>query len=128
MEPGPYDGYWDRDRIEQVMNNLIGNAIKYSPPGGTVTVRTKHDDDFLLIGIRDEGIGIPEDEQRHLFERFYRGSAEGGNIKGLGLGLYVTQRIVDAHGGSVGLQSKQGEGSEFYFTLPLLPVPAALSH
>lgn len=127
MEDGTYEGHWDRDRIEQVMNNLIGNAVKYSPPEGTVAVSARHEDGFLRIGVRDQGIGIPEEEQKHLFERFFRGSAEGGNVKGLGLGLYVTQRIVDAHGGAVGVQSKPGHGSEFYFTLPLAEIPAALA-
>jgi signal transduction histidine kinase len=129
LDQGPFEGNWDRDRLEQVLNNLIGNAIKYSPAGGTVTLVTRHEDGMLLVGVRDEGVGISEEDQKHLFERFFRGDAEGGNVKGLGLGLYVTHRIVDAHGGEVHVRSKPGEGSEFYFSLPLLPqaVPAAAS-
>jgi signal transduction histidine kinase len=65
-------------------------------------------------------VGIPERDQRHLFDRFFRGSAENSDIKGLGLGLYVSQRIVEAHGGTIGATSVAGEGSEFFFTLPLL--------
>jgi signal transduction histidine kinase len=119
LDSGSFDGTWDRDRLEQVMNNLVGNAVKYSPDGGTVTISTRHEDGHLVVAVRDEGIGIAEEDQKHLFERFYRGRAEGGSVKGLGLGLYVTQRIVEAHGGNVGVRSRRGEGSEFYFSLPL---------
>jgi signal transduction histidine kinase len=114
-----YIGYWDRDRLEQVLNNLISNAIKYSPDGGTVTIGARQEDGRAVVFVRDEGIGIPEEDLEHLFERFYRGSNETQGIKGLGLGLYVTQRVVDAHGGEVRVTSTQGEGSEFSFTLPL---------
>jgi signal transduction histidine kinase len=119
LDTGSFEGTWDRDRLEQVMNNLVGNAVKYSPDGGTVTISTRHQDDHLIVGVRDEGIGIADEDQQHLFERFYRGKAEGGSVKGLGLGLYVTRRIVEAHGGSVGVRSRRGVGSEFYFSLPL---------
>jgi signal transduction histidine kinase len=76
--------------------------------------------------VQDQGIGIPEADQEQLFERFYRGRAEGGDVKGLGLGLYVTRRIVEAHGGTVGVESVPGRGSAFSFSLPLLPQSAAL--
>ncbi|GAC1443454.1 MAG: hypothetical protein NVSMB52_01880 [Chloroflexota bacterium] len=125
LDQGPFEGNWDRDRLEQVMNNLVGNAVKYSPQGGEVIVSTRHENGTLVVAIRDHGQGIPERDQQQLFERFFRGTAEGGDVKGLGLGLYVTRRIVEAHGGTIGVWSKQYEGSEFSFTLPL--VPAALS-
>ncbi|GAC1327054.1 MAG: hypothetical protein NVS2B16_01910 [Chloroflexota bacterium] len=112
-------GNWDHDRLEQVMNNLVGNAIKYSPEGGVITVSAHPAGDNVVIAVRDHGLGIPEADQEHLFERFFRGSAEGQDIKGMGLGLYVTKRIVEAHGGSISLQSTPGQGSEFRFTLPL---------
>ncbi|MGH2441566.1 MAG: ATP-binding protein [Chloroflexota bacterium] len=126
LDGGNLEGYWDRDRLEQVMNNLVGNAIKYSPPGGTVTLLTRREGGDVVVGVRDEGEGIPEEDQRHLFERFYRGNAEGGNITGLGLGLYVTQRIVEAHGGHVGVRSRVHEGSEFFFNLPAARSPAGI--
>lgn len=119
IEGGPYVGYWDRDRLEQVLNNLISNAIKYSPEGGTVTVGARQEGEQVVVFVRDEGIGIPQEDLDHLFERFFRGSNESQGIKGLGLGLYVTQRVVDAHGGEVRVRSTPGEGSEFSFTLPL---------
>ena len=120
----PFEGYWDRDRLEQVLNNLIGNAIKYSPEGGQITVTTEHDGSDLIVSVLDEGIGIAERDQEHLFERFYRGSIEGQSVKGLGLGLYVTRRIIEAHGGSISVTSRPGEGSAFTFSLPLLRTPA----
>jgi two-component system sensor histidine kinase VicK len=125
LDPGPAEGYWDHDRLEQVMNNLVSNAIKYSPDGGTITVGTRHDNGTIVVAVRDQGIGIPEEDQEHLFERFFRGKAEKADIKGLGLGLYVTRRIVEAHGGVIAVSSKPDEGSEFSFSLPLLPQPAA---
>ena len=125
LDRGVYEGSWDHDRLEQVMNNLVSNAIKYSPDGGTVTIATQHEDAHLIVKVRDQGIGIPLEDQERLFERFYRGSAEGQEVKGLGLGLYVTRRIVEAHGGTIAVRSKPGQGSEFSFTLPLQPVGVA---
>jgi signal transduction histidine kinase len=116
-------GVWDRDRLEQVLNNLIGNAIKYSPEGSEVTVSARREGDAVLITVRDQGIGISKEDQDRLFDRFYRASPERrGGATGLGLGLYVTRRVVEAHGGTVGVESEPGEGSTFYFTLPLTPV------
>jgi signal transduction histidine kinase len=127
MESGPSEGEWDRDRLEQVLNNLIGNAIKYSPNGGTVTVTLRHRGDQLEVAIRDQGVGIPVEDHQHLFERFYRGRAEGQEIKGLGLGLFVSKRIIEAHRGEIKVQSIPGQGSTFTFSLPLAPVPQALT-
>jgi signal transduction histidine kinase len=77
----------------------------------------------VLITVRDQGIGISKEDQDRLFDRFYRASPERrGGATGLGLGLYVTRRVVEAHGGTVGVESEPGEGSTFYFTLPLTPV------
>jgi signal transduction histidine kinase len=123
LDTGSFEGDWDRDRLEQVMNNLVGNAVKYSPDGGDIVISTRHQGDQLLVAVRDHGVGIPERDQQHLFDRFFRGSAENTDIKGLGLGLYVSQRIVEAHGGTIGATSVPGDGSEFFFTLPLHPEP-----
>lgn len=124
LDEGNFEGEWDRDRLEQVLNNLVGNAVKYSPHGGEVTVSTRHDNGHLVIAVRDQGVGIPESDRRHLFDRFFRGNAENTDIKGLGLGLYVSQRIVEAHGGTIAATSAPDQGSEFFFTLPLLSRPA----
>lgn len=116
-------GVWDRDRLEQVLNNLVGNAIKYSPEGGEVTVSARRENDAAVVTVRDQGIGISREDREQLFDRFYRASPENlGGATGLGLGLYVTRRVVEAHGGTVGVNSEPGVGSEFYFTLPLVPV------
>jgi len=126
LDYGSFEGFWDHDRLEQVMNNLVGNAVKYSPDGGEVTIVTRHEDDHLVVAVRDQGVGISEEDQKRLFQRFYRGEAEGHDIKGLGLGLYVTRRIVEAHGGTISVHSKPGQGSEFIFTLPLQRQPLTI--
>jgi signal transduction histidine kinase len=123
LDQEAFTGEWDRDRLEQVLNNLIGNAVKYSPPGGTITIGARRRHDSVVVAIRDQGIGISSEDQRHLFERFYRGNASGGSVTGLGLGLYVTRRIVEAHGGTIEVHSRPGEGSEFAFSLPLTAGP-----
>ncbi len=111
----------DAARIEQVVNNLVSNALKYSPVGKPVTVSIdgmKDNPDTLVVSVCDEGYGINEEEQKYIFDRFYRGSSRE-KVDGLGLGLYIAHRIVTQHGGRMWLNSKQGEGSTFYFTLPL---------
>jgi signal transduction histidine kinase len=123
LDSGNFEGDWDRDRLEQVMNNLVGNAVKYSPSGGEIVISTRHEANQLIVAVRDQGVGIPKADQQHLFDRFFRGSAENTDIKGMGLGLYVSQRIVEAHGGEIGATSVPGAGSEFFFTLPLHPEP-----
>lgn len=125
LDQGNFEGDWDRDRLEQVLNNLVGNAVKYSPAGGDITISTRHERDELVIAVQDHGVGIPEADQKQLFDRFFRGSAENTDVKGLGLGLYVSQRIVEAHGGTIRARSEQGVGSEFSFTLPLAPEAVA---
>jgi signal transduction histidine kinase len=113
---------WDRDRLEQVLNNLVSNAIKYSPEGGEIEVSAHRADGSAVVTVRDQGIGISQEDREKLFDRFYRASPEKrGGATGLGLGLYVTRRVVEAHGGTVGVTSEPGQGSEFYFTLPLVP-------
>jgi signal transduction histidine kinase len=126
MNTEDFTGEWDRDRLEQVLNNLLSNAVKYSPNGGEITVSVSRDTRWVTIGVRDQGMGIDEEHQRSLFERFYRAGAEQTDIQGLGLGLYVTRRIVDAHGGEITVTSTPGEGSEFTVRLPLAPVAVSV--
>jgi len=110
----------DADRIEQVLVNLLDNAIKYSRPGGTVTVSVETDQDrSALIQVRDEGIGIPAEDLPHIGQRFYRADkarsrADGGS----GLGLAIAQALVQAHGGRLWLESQEGQGALVMFTLP----------
>jgi signal transduction histidine kinase len=116
-------GSIDEDRIEQVMNNLISNAKKYSAPGIPVIVTVEHGqepDNTVIIAVRDEGRGIAEEEQEHIFDRFYRiRTHEHTRTDGLGLGLYIVREIVALHGGRIWLESSPGKGSTFYVSLPL---------
>ena len=112
----------DPRRIEQVLSNLIGNAIKYSPEGGAieVTIRAEHETHEALLSVRDQGIGIPPYEQAQIFERFARaGNAQAYGIRGAGLGLYLCRELVEAHGGRIWLESVEGQGSTFFVALPL---------
>jgi PAS domain S-box-containing protein len=113
----------DRDRLEQVLGNLLENAVKYSPDGSDVTVTVDDRGDMLLTAVCDRGIGIPADELSQVFERFHRGrQVSSTNYGGLGLGLYITKQIIERHGGSIWVESKEGHGTTFYFSLPATEV------
>lgn len=110
----------DQVRLERIMYNLVDNAIKYSPKGGEIKVLAKKDNNFLVIGVKDEGIGISRADQDKLFKPFQRLDDPAlGNIQGAGLGLVVCRRLVEAHGGKIWVESEYGKGSTFYFTVPL---------
>lgn len=111
----------DRDQIDQVLGNLVSNALKYTPEGGTIELEAlKSEDGMLSISVRDSGIGIPKKDIERIFERFYRvDKARSRNMGGTGLGLSIAREIVKAHGGSISLQSELNEGSKVTFTLPL---------
>jgi PAS domain S-box-containing protein len=114
----PLEG--DELRLEQVLQNLLGNAIKYSPDGGPVAVRVERCGTFARLSIRDQGIGIPPDALSQLFGRFYRAdNVDDRQFAGLGIGLYVVREIVEMHGGTVSVESREGQGSIFTITLPL---------
>lgn len=117
-EPLPVVG--EEHLIEQVLNNLLGNAAKYSPAGSSITVKVEGRAGEAIVSVADEGIGIAAEQQEHLFERFYR-SARGKNIApGLGLGLYISAGIIAAHGGRIWVDSEgNGKGATFSFALPL---------
>jgi len=110
----------DRDRLIQVVSNLVNNAIKYSPDGGMVTLSTRADAGFALVSVTDTGLGIPPDEIGHVFERFRRvRSGAAQSIPGTGLGLTIVKQIVEMHGGKIWVESAVGHGSAFHFTIPL---------
>ena len=112
----------DRDRLIQVVSNLVNNAVKYSPEGGTVTLSSRVEGRYALISVTDTGIGIPEDEIGHVFERFRRvRSGAAQSIPGTGLGLTIVKQIVEMHGGKIWVESALGHGSSFHFTIPLAP-------
>ncbi len=110
----------DELRLEQVLRNLIGNAVKYSPAGGPILVRIRRNDGQARVEVRDHGLGIPADAVPHLFQRFYRAKNIGSpTVGGLGVGLYVVKEIITRHGGTIDVRSIEGEGSTFTFCLPL---------
>jgi signal transduction histidine kinase len=103
------------------VGNLLSNAIKYSPEGGTVELAAKRSDSGVRVIVRDEGLGIPEDQQERIFTKFFRGDAGATGITGTGLGLAVSREIVEAHGGSIGFDSDPATGSTFWVELPEEP-------
>jgi signal transduction histidine kinase len=108
----------DPGRLEQVLNNLVSNAIKYSPAGGAISVLVEPGSGSIRLAVADEGVGIQEAEQDVIFEPFRRGRALERDVPGVGLGLYVSKRIVEAHGGQIRLTSRPGQGSTFEVVLP----------
>jgi PAS domain S-box-containing protein len=116
---GTAEAIGDRDRIEQVLVNLIDNAVKYSPEGGEVVVRTVPAAASVRVEVADQGIGIAPAEQEAVFEKFYRGDPQHLTVPGgTGLGLYICRELVQRMGGSIGVRSRPGEGSTFWFDLP----------
>ena len=109
----------DPDRLGQVISNLIRNAVKYSPDADHVDIRSKFQDGQIVVEIQDYGLGITEEDQKHVFERFFRSSAVTGAFPGLGLGLNISKRIIEGLGGKVAVQSTSGQGSTFIASVPL---------
>jgi PAS domain S-box-containing protein len=116
----------DRDRLEQVLGNLLENAVKYSPEGSEIFVDVQERGDQIVTSVCDRGIGIPNDELSQVFERFHRGrQVSSTNYGGLGLGLYIAKEIVDRHSGAISVESKEGSGTTFFFSLPAAPAVTA---
>ena len=109
----------DEMRIEQVIINFLTNAIKYSPGTSEVKINVKLENDRVYVGVRDYGIGIGPEQQKSVFEKFYRVEETSPHFQGLGIGLYISAEIIRRHGGEVGVSSTLGEGSEFHFSIPL---------
>lgn len=122
LQPGPLlfiNG--DRDKIGQVVNNFISNAIKYSPKGTTIELACKNLNDFVQVSIKDEGAGIEPADQPKLFDRFFRvDNAFTKTTAGFGLGLYLSAEIIHKHGGEVWVESEPGKGATFFFSLPAI--------
>jgi two-component system phosphate regulon sensor histidine kinase PhoR len=109
----------DPHRLRQVVENLVSNAIKFTPRGGAVTISASSDGQLAEIAVADTGIGIPAEDRGRLFERMFRAAeAERRHIQGTGLGLTIVKAIVDAHGGTITVDSDIGEGATFRVTLP----------
>jgi PAS domain S-box-containing protein len=111
----------DGTRLRQILTNLIGNAIKFTPEGGKIKLAVRRANGVARVEVRDSGPGIPPEQQQRIFEAFYRLSHSEKAPEGTGLGLAITQRLVELHGGTLGVESTPGSGSCFYFTLPIVP-------
>jgi PAS domain S-box-containing protein len=108
----------DQFKIDQVIVNLVNNAVKYAPESKQIIINVERMDKATRISVVDYGKGIPEDQQRQLFNRFFRGKEQADQVSGLGLGLYICSEIIRRHGGEIGVESELGKGSTFWFTLP----------
>ncbi|HEX6679597.1 MAG TPA: GAF domain-containing protein [Gaiellaceae bacterium] len=117
----PLDAEADRDKLRQILANLVDNAVKFSPNGGTVTVTARANGEVAEVRVVDEGIGIPEEDQRRIFTKFFRGEAMARDpaTGGTGLGLFIAHGLVSAMGGRMWVDSREGAGSSFAFELPL---------
>jgi signal transduction histidine kinase/PAS domain-containing protein len=108
--------FCDRDRLIQILENLVSNALKFTSSGGTVKILAAQDDEYIRFSVADTGRGIPEDEIAHIFDPYFRGRDQRGH--GLGLGLPIAKALVEGHGGRIWVESESGRGSVFHFTLP----------
>jgi len=122
----PVEMRFDRERIVQLMTNLVGNALKFTPAGGAVSVRIEEREDDVTVEVSDTGHGIPADELPRIFDRFYRGTNTGeARASGSGLGLAIVRSIVELHGGEIDLASEVGGGTQVRITLARGPVDDA---
>jgi signal transduction histidine kinase len=109
----------DRDKLKQVVLNLISNAINYNKPSGSIAVGAKQDPDELILYVRDTGQGIRQADLSHLFDKFYRSQTTEKAARGTGLGLAISKKIVEAHNGRIEVKSETGIGTTFFIHLPL---------
>ena len=112
-------GNWDAGRLERVLANVLGNAIKYSAAGRAIRVRVDQEDGMAVLAVQDQGIGIPAADLPHVFERFHRAGNVSGRTPGTGLGLASARQIVEQHGGMIMVESQEGAGSTVTIRLPL---------
>jgi len=117
-EPG-LQAFADAKRIEQVLVNFLNNAIKYAPASKEIRIKIEKLDGTAKISVTDHGPGIPADKVPHLFDRYFRVDSAGMQFSGLGLGLYISAEIIKKHDGEIGVDSEEGKGSTFWFTIPL---------
>jgi signal transduction histidine kinase len=109
----------DKERIRQVIVNLLTNAIKYSPNADEVGVNVVEESGQVIVAVSDKGVGIRKENLEKIFELYYREERQAANVQGLGLGLFICQEIVHRHGGKIWAENGPGEGSIFYFTVPV---------
>jgi signal transduction histidine kinase len=112
-------GEWDARRMGRVLTNLVDNAVKYSPAGGTVVVRVRREQANAVLEVEDSGIGVPAADVSRIFDRFQRGSNVEGRVEGTGIGLASARHFVESHGGTIEVESQEHAGSVFRIRLPL---------
>jgi len=110
----------DESHLIQVVSNLLSNAIKYSPEDSDIIVHVSNISNFIKFSVTDQGMGISEEEQSKIFERFYRVGEVQRHYPGMGIGLYICQQIIQNHGGTIWVESQKNTGSTFSFTLPFM--------
>ena len=120
MPASPLTTSADPDRLNQILSNLLYNALRYTPAGGNITLRAKHQDDYLLFTVKDDGEGIAQDDLPFVFDRFWQADkARAGRKHGnVGLGLAITKQLVEAHDGEIWVESVLGQGATFTIQLP----------
>lgn len=122
MEDGFPTVVADHDKMEQILINLTNNAIKYSPKGGTITLRGRYNDHTITMTVADQGMGIPKEHLSKVFERFHRvDNRDTREVGGTGIGLYLVKHLVEAHGGKIWVESEVGKGTNFIFNMPIAP-------
>ncbi len=110
----------DEEKIKLAINNLLNNAIRYTPPGGRVKIGLSYGIKEIGFRIQDSGVGIPKNQQKRVFSRFFRGSnITKMKTEGTGLGLFITKNIIESHRGKIWFESEENKGTTFYFTLPI---------
>jgi two-component system sensor histidine kinase KdpD len=109
----------DIERIAEVLNQLLDNAVKYSPPESAIRISAEGTDRLLCVAVADQGAGIDDFEQSLIFDKFYRGQNQRTSVQGTGMGLAIAKSIIEAHGGTIGVTSQLGHGSVFQFSLPV---------
>jgi two-component system phosphate regulon sensor histidine kinase PhoR len=110
----------DKERIRQVIINIVHNAVKFTPSGGKIVISTTLERDSVVIQVADTGMGISKEDLPHIFERFFKADRSRSS-SGTGLGLAIAKHTIQAHGGSIGVQSEEGKGSTFSLSIPLQP-------
>jgi signal transduction histidine kinase len=125
-ETGPGTDFWrgDERKFKQVVINLLSNAVKFTPPGGEVALRATLEDDALLVRVRDTGPGIEPGEQEAIFQEFHQAGVSSRRVEGTGLGLALSRRLVELHGGTLTVESQPAHGSVFTARFPTLPADA----
>ena len=120
MPCDPISVHADRDKISSVISNLLSNAVKYSPKQSIILVACQNYENEVIVSVKDEGIGIQPSDADKIFNRYYRvESSNTQHISGFGIGLYLSAEIVQRHGGRIWLESEEGKGSTFFFSLPI---------